>query len=184
MNLAIAPNPYARLVVPLLVGAAAAVALGVYGNVHDPSGKRIFDLWFSGTINLKVWFASGAIALAVFQVLSATWIYGKLPLGMAPSWLGIVHCLSGAGALALSLPVALHCLWALGFQDNDSRRLIHSLFGFTFYGAFVAKVLIVRLPGLPNWALPIAGGGLFSVLVVVWWTSSLWYFRTIGFPEF
>ena len=38
------------LVGPALIGAAVAVALGVYGNVHDPTGSSILGdgLFFSG----------------------------------------------------------------------------------------------------------------------------------------
>ena len=38
---------------------------------------------------------------------------------------------------------------------------------------------IVRLKRFPVLVLPLAGGLLFTVLLVVWWTSSLWFFRTI-----
>ncbi|MDA0256123.1 MAG: DUF6529 family protein [Chloroflexi bacterium] len=174
-----------RLLGPLLAGAAVALALGVYGNVHDPSGERIFHLFFTGTINLKVWFATGAAVLALFQVGSSLWLYRRLPrAGAAPAWLGPVHRLSGAAAFALTLPVAYHCLWALGFQDTDSRRLVHSAAGVFFYGALTAKIIVVHSRSLPGWALPIAGGLLFSVLVTVWYTSAFWYFRTIDFPAF
>ena len=33
---------------------------------------------------------------------------------------------------------------------------------------------------MPGWALPVVGGLLFTVLVLIWLTSSLWFFRTIG----
>jgi hypothetical protein len=59
----------------------------------------------------------------------------------------------------------------------------HSLLGCAFYGAFAAKVIIVRSKGLPGWALPVAGALVFSVLVAVWCTSSLWFFTHVGFPS-
>jgi hypothetical protein len=42
-----------------------------------------------------------------------------------PAWLGTAHRLTGTLAFLLTLPVAYHCLWALGFQDFDSawRRI-------------------------------------------------------------
>jgi hypothetical protein len=43
---------------------------------------------------------------------------------------------------------------------------------------------VVEWKGLPGWALPVAGGVLFTVLAVVWYTSAYWFFREIGFPEF
>src|SRR3954453_18673429 len=162
-------------------GAAVALALGVYGNVHDPSQKLVFTLFFSSTIAMKVWLASIALAFAVVQVASALWLYGKLPW-TAPAWLGSVHRLSGRLVFLTSLPVAYHCLWSLGFQDTDSRVLAHSLLGCAFYGAFAAKVTIVRSRNLPGWALPVAGGVVFAVLVAVWFTSALCFARHQGWP--
>ena len=134
-----------------------AVALGVYGRVHDPSQELVFTLFFSSTISMKVWLASVALLFGVTQVLSAVWVYGKLPIA-TPGWAGSAHRISGRLAFIVSLPVAYHCLWSLGFQDTTTRVLLHSLLGCAFYGAFAAKVTIVRSKGLPGMALPVAGG--------------------------
>ena len=58
--------------------------------------------------------------------------------------------------------------------------LAHSFLGCAFYGAFAAKVLIVRLHRFPGWVLPAAGGLLFAFLLAVWYTSALWLFRSVG----
>lgn len=85
-----------------------------------------------------------------------------------------------------TLPVAYHCLWAIGFEPDMSqpRRFIHSLLGCFFYGAFVVKVVAVRSRRLPGWMLPAIGGTVFTSLVGLWLTSSLWFFTNIGFPGF
>ena len=80
----------------------------------------------------------------------------------------------------LTLPVAYHCIFKLGFQDATTRTLWHSLLGCAFYGAFAAKVLVVRLHNFPGWVLPTAGGLLFAVLIGVWYTSALWFFQQFG----
>lgn len=180
------PASPARLVVPALAGAAVALALGVYGNVHDPSGSSILDdgLFFSATLNMKAWLATAVVALACVQVLSASWMFGKLPLGAAPAWVPGLHRASGTLAFLISLPVVYHCLWALGFQDTSTRVLVHSIGGCFFYGAFVAKMLWLRVPSLPGPLLPAAGGAVFTSLVVIWLTSALWFFDNIGFPSF
>lgn len=168
-----------------LAGAAVAVALGVYGDTHTPSGEKPYTLFFTDTIQLKVWFATAAMALAVVQVLLALRIYGKLGRSeQAPPWLGDAHRLTGTVAFVLTLPVAYHCLWSLGFQSSDTRVLVHSLAGCFFYGVFVTKVLAVRVHGLPGWTLPVVGGAVFSALVVVFLTSSVWFFvdRPAGIP--
>ena len=169
----------------LLAGASTAVALGVYGSVHDGSGRSLVTLVFTETINLKVWLATFAVSLVLFQLGSGLRIYGVLGTGPAPGWLSPVHRLSGTGAFLLSIPVAYHCLWALGFQGSSGARLlIHSLFGCLFYGTLVTKVLFVRGKWAPNWAIPMAGGLLFTALVTVWFTSSFWFFTNVEFPGF
>ena len=102
-----------------------------------------------------------------------------------PPWLGDVHRLSGTLAFMFSLPVAYHCLWSLGFESHadQTRRFVHSILGCFFYGAFAAKMVVVRARNLPGWVLPTVGGVVFSALVGIWLTSSLWFFRTVGFPK-
>ena len=53
-----------------------------------------------------------------------------------------------------------------------------------FYGAFAAKVTIVRSKNLPGGALPIAGGLTFAVLIAAWYTSAVWFVGEQGWPEF
>jgi Family of unknown function (DUF6529) len=175
----------AKLLVPLLVGAAVAVGLGIYGNEHDPTGESIFSLVFTKTINMKAWFASAAGVLALLQLASALRMYRviRVPRTM-PRWLPLAHRFSGAAIFALVVPVAYHCLWALGFQDYSTRVVVHSIAGCFFFGAFAAKVVVVESKRLPRLALPVAGGLLFSAFVVVWYTSALWFFREFGFPSF
>jgi hypothetical protein len=178
------PNP-AKLLVPFAFGAAVAVGLGVYGHVHDPTGQSIFSLVFTKTINMKTWFATAALALALFQVFSGMRIYGRVPFPRTlPGWFENAHRASGTLAFLITIPVAYHCLWALGFQDFDTRVLVHSIAGCFFFGAFAAKVVIVEWRSLPGYALPIAGGLVFAALVAVWLSSALWFFQTFGFPQF
>jgi Family of unknown function (DUF6529) len=180
-------DPAAKLLIALLAGGAVSVALGVYSNVHDPTGEKPYTLFFSGTIELKVWFATGVLVLASVQVLLGARLFDKIHIPRhAPAWLGDAHRLTGTAAFALSLPVAYQCLWGLGFESTDTRVLIHSVLGCVFYGAFTVKVLTVRMHGLPDRTLPIVGGLVFAVLVGVWLTSSVWFFtsRPPGMPLF
>jgi hypothetical protein len=98
------------------------------------------------------------VLFAIVQLASALWLYGRLPLPDAPPWLGSLHRISGRLAFLASLPVAYHCLYQLAFQDTDTRVLVHSLLGCTFYGAFAAKVVIVRSHSLPGAAAPARDG--------------------------
>jgi hypothetical protein len=162
------------------VGSAVAIALGVYGKTHDPTFQPITTLGFPDMFSMKVWLSTIAMAFGLFQLGSALRLYGRIGSGPAPAWLGRVHKTSGALAVLFSLPVAYHCLWALGFQTTDTRVLVHSVVGCVFYGAFVAKVLSLHTRRLPGWTLPLLGGLTFAALVVVWLTSALWYWTSGG----
>jgi hypothetical protein len=172
----------AYLLVPLVVGAAVAVALGVYGKVHTPTGHALFHAPFPSMFAMKVWLTVAAGGFALVQLVTALWMYGRLG-SAAPGWVGPLHRTTGIIAFLLTLPVAFHCLWALGFQSTDTRVLAHSLLGCVFYGAFVAKVLTLRSKRVPGWALPWVGGLLFTVLVAVVFTSAVWYLVTLGVPH-
>jgi hypothetical protein len=90
----------------------------------------------------------------------------------------IVHRWSGRVAILITLPVAYHCIFLLGFGTYDWRVYLHSILGSMIYGAVVAKVLLVRSSRYPGWALPIAGGALFAILLGIWLTSAAWFFST------
>jgi len=165
------------------MGAVVAIALGLYGRAHDPQTDLAITLGFSDTITMKVWLSSVAVLFALLQVLSAMWMYGKLPISGRPSWLADAHRISGRLAFLISLPVAYHCLYQLAFQTSSARVLAHSLFGCLFYGAFATKIMIVRGRGLPAIALPLAGGLLFTLLIAAWLTSGLWFITENGFPS-
>jgi len=166
-----------------LLGAAVAVALGVYARVHDPALRPLFLFGFSGMLQMKTWLATAVLVFAIIQLLSALWMWGRLPgAGAPPRWIGPVHRWSGAIAFVVSVPVALHCLWSLGFGSTSARVLAHSILGCVFYGAYAAKMLGLRLRGLPGWGLPVLGGTVFTVFVLVWLTSALWFFTRSGLP--
>jgi hypothetical protein len=169
----------AALLVPLAVGAVVALALGVYGNLHTPTGVAVNVAGFSSPQAVKAWLATVAVVLAVVQLLTALSMYGKLG-GTAPAWVSPVHRWSGRLAFLVSIPVALHCLYALGFQSFDTRVLLHSLLGCFFYGIFVVKMLLLRKEGAPGWSLPVVGGLVFTALVGLWLSASLWFFTQFG----
>ncbi|QJY47086.1 DUF6529 family protein [Pseudonocardia broussonetiae] len=175
-----APAPRAGWLVAAGIGALVAVGLGVYGRIHEPTFFAVNLGGFSSGTAAKAWLATAAFALALVQLLSALLMYGRFPRVTAPSWTGTVHRWSGRLAVLLTVPVAVHCLYALGFQSGEPRVLVHSLFGCFFYGVFVAKMLLLQRSGTPKWALPVFGGAVFTALVALWLTSSVWFFTTSG----
>jgi len=166
---------YRWLAAPLAAFALVSLTAGLLA-AHDPRSKGYFRLFFSDPIHLKAGFATAAVVLACFQLFTAAWIFRKLPWSK-PAWVNPVHRWSGRLAFVFTLPVAYHCIFKLGFQDPTSRVYAHSLLGCAVFGAFAAKVTIVRLHGFPRFVLPVAGGVLFAVLVGVWWTSALWLYN-------
>ncbi len=169
------------LVAPLLAFAALTAGLLARAETISPGAYPggYFRLFFSDPIHLKSWLATTAVALACLQLLTAAWIFRKLPWPK-PAWVNPVHRWTGRLAFVATLPVAYHCIFKLGFQATTGRVLAHSLLGSAFYGAYAAKVTIVRLHRFPRLVLPVAGGLLFAVLLGVWYTSAVWFFRLVG----
>lgn len=168
------------VVVALAAGTLVSVGLGVYGRLHEPTSFALSVAGFSSGIAAKAWLATGAFVLVLVQLGSALAMYGRLPGVRPPFWIGGLHRWSGRAAVLLTVPVAVHCLYALGFQDGSPRVLVHSVFGCFFYGAFVAKMLVLHRPDSPRWSLPLLGGALFTAFVTLWLTASLWFFTTSG----
>ncbi|MEV0823295.1 DUF6529 family protein [Nonomuraea rubra] len=165
------------LLVPLLIGGLVVLALGVYGRAHTPTGFAVGVAGFSAALPMKVWLTTGAFVLAIVQVVSALSMWGKLGITIPAA----VHRWSGRLAFVLTIPVAFHCLYALGLQYDVPRVLAHSLLGCFFYGVFTAKMLALPKRDTPGWTLPVLGGLAFTALVGLWLTSSFWFFTAVGF---
>jgi hypothetical protein len=161
---------------PLLLGAAVSVTLGVYANLHGPTGIAVNLAGFSGPQPAKVWLATMVLLAVVVQLVSAFIMYGE----NSPSWIPALHRWSGRVAFLVAIPVAVHCLFALGFSSFDFRTLMHSLLGCFVFGVFTIKMLALPKQGLAGWVLPLLGGLVFTAFVGLWLTSSFWYFTTFG----
>ena len=173
-------RPRGTLLLAVAVGIGVSVGLGVYGRFHPASAVAINIAGFSSGLAVKSWLGSVAFALALVQLVTALRMYGKLGRAATGRVAAGVHRWSGRLAVLVSVPVAVHCLYALGFQDSSPRVLAHSLAGCFFYGAFAAKMLLLGRGGGPRWALPVFGGLVFTVLTAVWLTSAVWFFGTSG----
>ena len=130
---------------------------------------------------MKAWLATVAVLFAIVQVASSLVMYGKVSWITAPPWIGTLHRWSGRIAFIFTVPVAVHCLYALGFETFNLRVIVHSICGCLFFGVFTVKMLALTRKGLPNWVLPVVGGLAFGLLVVIWFTSAFWFFSIFGF---
>jgi Family of unknown function (DUF6529) len=166
------------IIVALLGGCAVAVVLGAYAKLHHPTGFAFDIAGFSGPLYAKAWLTTAAVVFAVVQLGTAYRM--RRP---AAAWLATVHRWSGRIAILLTVPVIIHCIYALGFQSYSFRVLVHSVLGCLFYGAFVAKMLslsLVRRDTMPRWLIPALGGAVFLSLIGLWLTSALWLFTSKG----
>src|SRR3954470_21313255 len=98
-----APRSYRWVALPLLAFALVSLSAGLLAH-HEPRSKGYFRLFFSDPIHMKAGLATAAALLACLQVVSAAWIFGKLPWSR-PRWLGVAHRFSGRTAFVLTLPV-------------------------------------------------------------------------------
>ncbi|MCE3554327.1 DUF6529 family protein [Pseudonocardia sp. RS11V-5] len=171
----------AALVVPVVVGVAISVGLGVYARVHEGTGTAINLAGFSSGLAAKSWLTAAAFVLVLVQLWTSMRMYGRIgrnrPAGPRTA---TVHRWAGRLAVLVTIPVAVHCLYALGFSDANLRVLAHSLLGCFFYGAFAAKMLVLPRHDAPRWALPVLGGLVFTVLTGLVLTSAVWFFTTKG----
>jgi hypothetical protein len=185
-----APRPaLAWLLIPIVLLALVAATLGAFARQTVPPAPSAlyqppyFHLFFSDVLQMKVWLTTAALLLALTQLLTATRIYGLLHFPPQGRFYQFLHRGTGYLAVGLTLPVAYHCIFLLGYGSvSDTRTLIHAALGTFVYGVFVAKVFVVRLPTkFRGWVLPVLGSLLFTVVLGLWLTSSLWYFSTTGF---
>ena len=165
--------------VAIIVGLAPTIPLASK-TIRSPYQTPFFHLFFSDTLHMKVWLLTAALLLGVSQLLTASRIYGLLHFPPPGRFYNLVHRWSGRTAIVLTLPAAYHCIFMLGFGTDDPRVYVHSILGSSVYGAFLAKVFIVRARGFSGWALPVAGGLLLSILLGVWLTSALWFIKRFG----
>ena len=180
------------MAVPLVAftaGAVIALLVGVFGKLHEPSTSGTTTLGYDTVIDMKVVVSTVVGVLALFQLVSALWIYGKLGRP-APSWLGTVHRITGATALLGAVFVAYHCLWTLGLESGTfhdgtpvpARVVVHGVLGSAVIGAIATKVVAVRSRRAPGWFLPVAGGLFFTLLMAAVLTSAVWYIGAKGWP--
>lgn len=171
-------DQYAKpFLLALAGGCAVALALGLYAKLHHPTKYALDVAGFSSPLYAKAWLTTAAAVFAVVQLITGT----RIVRSRAPGWMTVVHLWSGRIAILLTVPVIIHCIYALGFGAYSFRVIAHSVLGCIFYGAFVAKMLsLVRREEMPRWAIPVLGFVVFGSLILVWATSALWLFSTKG----
>ncbi|KAB2973580.1 hypothetical protein F8R89_17145 [Streptomyces sp. SS1-1] len=173
-----------RAAVLLLI--PVAVGLGIWfvgrGVTPDPN-SGLFGARYDDAMEFKARLGSALLGLALVQLLLAAWMYGVLPGSRpAPRAVPLAHRVTGLLAFLLSVPIAYHCLSAYGIETTSPRVAIHSVTGCVLYGAFAAKVVVVRSRRFPGWTLPLGGGLLFCAIALLWYTAALWQLNGFDSP--
>jgi len=172
------PRPAGRLAVAGGLALVVAAALYAFGRTHPPAyAMGLLGQHGLAVNRLKAQLATGMLGLALVQLTLALW--------MTNGSRGRDRAAAGAGAasrrrceLVSALVAGCRALHVrLRRAAGRPTVAVHSVAGCFFYGAFAAKVLIVRSRRLPGWALPLAGGLLVTLIAAMWCSSALWYFN-------
>ena len=117
------PSP-AWLAIPLALFALISLTVGLIarGAIRQPYPTPFFHLFFSDTFHMNVWLITAAVVLGFFQLLTAAHIYQLLRFLPPGRLYNLVHRFSGYTAAALTVPVAYHCIFLLGF--GAGKRLL------------------------------------------------------------
>jgi hypothetical protein len=180
------PRPVRRALPLLAFLLPVAVAAGIYafGRTYSPNyANALFGVHGTDTPVLKARLGTALLGMALVQLVLGLWAYGRLPgARRVPRHVPAAHRAVGWLAFLLSLPIAYHCLTTYGFQRTSTRVALHSITGCLLYGAFTAKVLLVRTHRLPGWTLPLAGAALLTAIALLWYTAALWVLNGYSVP--
>jgi hypothetical protein len=115
------------ILVPTVAGAAVAVALGVYGRLHEPTGVAISIAGFSGAQAAKSWLATGAFLLAGSQLVSAWRCGASCERTLGPHAASLVGPVRGAAYRARRGALLVRAWLSVGYAaglDPLAARLL------------------------------------------------------------
>ena len=170
----------------LLSGAGVAVSLGVYGRVHARRGlrRRCRRSASPARATFKAWATTVVVVLAVGQVIDGAVALRQAPGRPVRAALARDRrtALSGALAFVLTLPVAAYCLYGFGFapSPSDPRRWSTPSPGAPSTARSRPRCCSCTPAGCRAGRCPLAGGLLFTSIVVAWLTSAVWLFSEVG----
>jgi hypothetical protein len=111
-------------VLPLVLFAFITLTVGLVATatVREPYATSFFHPFFSDVLQMKAWLVTAVVVLACGQLLTAARIYELLGFPPKGRFYHVVHRWSGRAAIVLTLPVAYHCIFLLGFSRQQSAR--------------------------------------------------------------
>jgi uncharacterized protein DUF6529 len=141
-----------RPVLPLVLFALITLTVGLVATatVREPYATSFFHPFFSDVLQMKAWLVTAAVVLACGQLLTAARIYELLGFPPKGRFYHVVHRWSGRATIVLTLPVAYHCIFLLGFSANSPRpdSLTAGVGALRRRGCQGARRPIEQVPGL------------------------------------
>ena len=130
---------------------------------------------------VKIVLTSIVVALALYQVLLAAVVYGKLKLpflkGKAASF---THRASGDMIVAVTIAVGIMCLGYFEIQDGIEHArpgqegvvTTHVVLSFLLFGVIALKIIVLRWWHRMSRFLPVLGLCVLTLFVLTWLTSA------------
>jgi len=120
---------------------------------------------------VKVILASVAAAIAVYQVVLAAVIYGRLrvPFLSAPI-AAVAHRSIGDALVVVVIVVAVMCVSVYGFEAEDGA--LHAVAGTLLLAFLTLKIVVVRWWHSMSSFLPGLGITVFILLGITWFSSA------------
>ena len=119
---------------------------------------------------VKVVLATVVVALAVYQLVLAAVVYGRVrPTFLEGRIAGLVHRASGRAIAAITAVVAVMCIAVFGY---DLEYAAHVLAATALLSVLALKIVVVRRGGSFGRYLPIFGLTVFTLFVITWATSA------------
>ena len=141
--------------IALAAGAAVAVALGVYGREHTPTGEAIVTFGFGGLASMKVWLSVIVGVLGVLQLTTALWMYGYLglsaPSGLAGCYLTVMGSLVGFSAFGWLVKVSTPARLSTTAYVNP---VVAVILGWALLGETLTPRALGGAWAGPTWASP------------------------------
>lgn len=127
--------------------------------------------WTNGNLTeVKVVLTSVLAALAVYQLLLISVVYGKLrPSFLAGGPAGLTHRASGDAIVVLIVVIGGICL-SYGELEDDAT--VHAIAGWALVGVLGLKIVVVRWWHAAGRLLPVLGSTVFALLVLCWMTTA------------
>lgn len=119
---------------------------------------------------VKIVLATAALALAVYQLMLISVVYGKVrPRFLDSRPAALAHRAVGDTIAALLVTTAVLCVGYFGFEDD---YMVHVIAGIALLSVLALKITVVRRLHSLSRFLPALGISVWLLLALTWATSA------------